>query len=146
MKAVGWVGCDARGAAEVAVANGCAFLPPAARASILLLATASISHSPHNPPTQSQYPTQIQSQHQHTPPNPTPQRPPSNPQPHPHPHQAKLVDNMSLSDVMDTDTLMRQVAESQLGPLLQSMGSEEDPYNFFLGAFLGLRCGSVWGL
>lgn len=40
---------------------------------------------------------------------------------------------MSLSDVMDGDNLMRSVAENQLGPLLESMGSDEDPYNFFIG-------------
>jgi hypothetical protein len=63
---------------------------------------------------------------------------PSAPHPHPTPPpplttQAKLVDSMSLSDVLDGDSLMRSVAESQLGPLLESMGSSEDPFEFFKG-------------
>ncbi|GBF89280.1 hypothetical protein Rsub_02157 [Raphidocelis subcapitata] len=48
------------------------------------------------------------------------------------PDQAKLVDDMSLSEVLDGDSLMRSIAESQLGPLLQSMGSSEEPFAFFI--------------
>lgn len=47
--------------------------------------------------------------------------------------QAKMVDDMSLSEVMDGNALMKSIAESQLGPLLQSMGSSEDPFAFFIG-------------
>ncbi len=46
-----------------------------------------------------------------------------------------------MSEAVDTDTLMRSVAESQLGPLLASMGSEEDPYTFFIGVFWGAGAG-----
>lgn len=44
-----------------------------------------------------------------------------------------MVDDMSLSEVMDGNALMKSIAESQLGPLLQSMGSSEDPFAFFIG-------------
>ncbi|KIY97207.1 hypothetical protein MNEG_10756 [Monoraphidium neglectum] len=48
------------------------------------------------------------------------------------PDQASLIDQMKLSDAAEGDSLMRQVAQAQLGPLLASVGSDEDPYSFFL--------------
>lgn len=48
------------------------------------------------------------------------------------PDQASTLDQMTLKDATDGEAVMRGVAESQLGPLLQSVGSDEDPYAFFL--------------
>ena len=61
------------------------------------------------------------------------------------PDQAKLVDDMSLSDVLDGDKLMREVAEHQLGPVLRSTGSDEDPFAFFIGAAVAHFLGWRWG-
>jgi hypothetical protein len=52
---------------------------------------------------------------------------------------------MKLSDAADGDSLMRQVAQAQLGPLLASVGSDEDPYSFFLGGPARARAGSRTG-
>jgi hypothetical protein len=52
-----------------------------------------------------------------------------------------MVDRMTIADVTEGDALMRRVAEAQLGPLLQSVGSGEDPYAFFLGG----RGAGWWG-
>ncbi|KAI8466548.1 MAG: hypothetical protein J3K34DRAFT_433500 [Monoraphidium minutum] len=56
------------------------------------------------------------------------------------PDQASLVDKMSLAEVTEGDALMRRVAEAQLGPLLQSMGSSEEPYAFFID-LVKIACG-----
>jgi len=46
--------------------------------------------------------------------------------------QAALVENWSLEDISEGDKVFRQIAESQLGPILEAAGSQEDPYEFFL--------------
>lgn len=49
--------------------------------------------------------------------------------------QASVVDSWSVDDVIDSDKVMRQVAEQNLGPLLATLGVDEDPLTFFYDLF-----------
>lgn len=46
--------------------------------------------------------------------------------------QAESLDQFSLEDALSGDTVMRKMAEDNFGPLLASMGVEEDPLTFFI--------------
>lgn len=50
------------------------------------------------------------------------------------PEQAAMLDEWKSSDIQ-TDKVFREMANHQLGPFLQSMGIQEDPYDFFLDLF-----------
>eukprot|EP00879_Flechtneria_rotunda_P023515 GHRR01024877.1.p1 GENE.GHRR01024877.1~~GHRR01024877.1.p1 ORF type:complete len:196 (+),score=75.35 GHRR01024877.1:491-1078(+) len=59
--------------------------------------------------------------------------------------QAAMVDSWGVADIQ-SDKVFRDISEQQLGPLLQSMGVEEDPYDFFIGMMklaLGLQLASA---
>ncbi|WIA18279.1 hypothetical protein OEZ85_009746 [Tetradesmus obliquus] len=61
------------------------------------------------------------------------------------PEQAAIIDSWNVSDIQ-TDKVFRDIAEQQLGPILQMMGISDDPYAFFLDMFklaLGLQLGSA---
>ncbi|KAF6262904.1 hypothetical protein COO60DRAFT_1493333, partial [Scenedesmus sp. NREL 46B-D3] len=56
-----------------------------------------------------------------------------------------MIDSWNVSDIQ-TDKVFRDIAEQQLGPILELLGIREDPYAFFLDMFklaLGLQLGSA---
>eukprot|EP00955_Chlamydomonas_euryale_P063467 358674-Chlamydomonas_euryale.AAC.4 len=64
--------------------------------------------------------------------------------------ESAMLDDLGYEDMMDFERLMRKVTEGQLGPVLQSMGIQEDPLAFFvevvkLATFLQLvTCGALF--
>ncbi|KAG2436067.1 hypothetical protein HYH02_011578 [Chlamydomonas schloesseri] len=65
------------------------------------------------------------------------------------PEQAQVLDSIKVDDLLgDNNNLMQKVADEQLGPLLRSVGIEEDPLAFFtdllrLGTALQLGSAAV---
>ncbi|PNW83187.1 hypothetical protein CHLRE_06g310350v5 [Chlamydomonas reinhardtii] len=65
------------------------------------------------------------------------------------PEQAQVLDSIKVDDLLgDNNNLMQKVADDQLGPLLRSVGIEEDPLAFFtdllrLGTALQLGSAAV---
>ncbi|KAF8061897.1 hypothetical protein HT031_004157 [Scenedesmus sp. PABB004] len=50
------------------------------------------------------------------------------------PEQAAMLDSWRVSDIQ-SDRVFRDIAEQQLGPILELMGIREDPYDFFVDLF-----------
>lgn len=48
------------------------------------------------------------------------------------PDQAELVDSFTVDDILDSNSLLKQLAEKNLGPILAAMGVDEDPLSFFI--------------
>lgn len=43
------------------------------------------------------------------------------------PEDAKLLDSLTVDDLLQSDSLMKRVADTQLGPMLKSIGVDDDP-------------------